>query len=138
MDEKDYEKLLDVAKSKLPEIETTTERLKIPELDILAEGNKTIIRNMFTIANILRRDPEQMMKYFMKHFATPGYIRNKKVILGRKILKPELKKTLTQYIEDFVICPVCQKPDTVIISNGAYGFLKCNACGSKTPIKIKL
>ena len=138
MDIKEYTKLLKEAKSKLPELEETTERLKVPEIDAISEGNKTVIRNLQAIAKVLNRDIEHIMKYFMKHFATPGVKKGKNVVLGRRILKPDLRKCLEQYIEDFVICPVCQKPDTELVSHGAYGYLKCHACGSKTPIKIKL
>ncbi|MEM4500203.1 MAG: translation initiation factor IF-2 subunit beta [Candidatus Woesearchaeota archaeon] len=136
--ESDYLRLLDKAYSQLPEVEEASMRLKIPKVEAEIEGNKTIIRNIRQIAKILNRDPEHLLKYFMKKYATPGQLLPKFGVLNRKVLLNELDKVVLQYLEEFVICPVCKSPDTIIISNGAYGTLTCKACGAKTTIKVKL
>ncbi len=138
MDEKEYLKLLRKAKQELPDVNEAASRLKVPKVEAIVEGNKTIIRNITQIAKVLNRDPEHLLKYFMKKYATPGVLKDRFGILGRRVNVKELDMVLNQYIEDFVICPVCKSPDTEIVAKGAYGTLVCKACGSKTPIKVKI
>ncbi|MEM1988436.1 MAG: translation initiation factor IF-2 subunit beta [Candidatus Woesearchaeota archaeon] len=138
MKEEEYLKLLEKAYSQIPQLDEASMRLKIPEVEAEIEGNKTLLRNIRQIAKIINRDPEHLLKYFMKKYATPGQLLPKFGVLNRKVPLNELDQVLKNYIDEFVICPVCKSPDTDIIPNGAYGTLKCKACGSKTTIKIKL
>ncbi len=127
----EYEKALDQAYEELPEVQETKQRLEIPKVKGLIQGNKTIISNFFNIANTVRRKPEHMFKYILKELATSGEIKGKYVIFNRKVSASSINEKIEKYIDEFVICKECGKPDTQLIKEGKYVFLKCLACGAK-------
>ncbi|HEX7482192.1 MAG TPA: translation initiation factor IF-2, partial [Candidatus Bathyarchaeia archaeon] len=45
------------------------------------------------------------------------------------------ERLLQRYLEGYVICPVCKRPDTKIVKEKRLSFLVCNACGAKSSIK---
>jgi len=49
--------------------------------------------------------------------------------------RASFERLLQRYMESFVICPVCKRPDTKIVKEKRLSFLVCNACGAKSSIK---
>lgn len=122
----------------LPESVFERERFEIPKIRGHIEGNKTVLSNFVQIAQDLRRPIDHFLKFVLKELATPGEIRNGLLVLGAKIPASRINEKIRQYAEEFVLCPDCGKPDTEIKKEGDFAFLKCSACGSKTPVKSKL
>ncbi|MBC8157071.1 translation initiation factor IF-2 [Armatimonadetes bacterium] len=83
----------------------------------------------------LRREPEKLLLYLNKELASAGYIAGERVFfLGRK--EPSSFGALIErYVKDYVICPVCQSPDTRTEKAKKLGFLVCEACGARSSIK---
>lgn len=133
-----YEKLLDRAKAKLPEITSTKERFEIPQVTGHIQGVKTVITNFAQICQMLHRPPEQLLKYLQRELATPAEIDGPRLVLGRKISSLIINKKVTQYCTDFVVCKECKKPDTQLFKEDRVLFLKCSACGAKQPVKAKI
>ncbi len=134
----DYEKLLDKAYSKIPKSTLAKERFEIPKVKGHIEGNKTIITNFNQICSILRRDPNHLLKYLQRELATPGNIIGHRLILGRKILSSLINSKIQKYVEDFVLCSECRKPDTKLERENKILMKKCMACGARHPIKAKI
>lgn len=134
-----YEKLLKKAREALPEsVKKTTERFDIPLAKGHIEGNRTIITNFTQIANTLRRDPQQLLKYLQRELATPAQIDGTRLILGRKIRSTLINQKIERYTKDFVLCRECKKPDTKLMKEGKILMIKCMACGARYPIKSKI
>ena len=134
-----YEQLLKRARERLPESVFEKERFEIPKVVGHLEGNKTILSNFLTIANVLRRPAEHLLKYVLKELATPGEIkRSGLLVLGAKHAASRINEKIKQYAHEFVLCPDCGKPDTEIKKEGDFSFMKCSACGSKHPVKSKI
>jgi translation initiation factor 2 subunit 2 len=133
-----YEKLLEKAKSNLPEIKQTTERFEIPKVTGHIQGNKTVISNFSLIAKILNRDQNHLLKYLLKELATPGNIDGPRLILGRKLPSSLINAKIAQYANEFVLCPVCKKSDTVLKKEERITMMKCTACGAKNPVRTKI
>lgn len=131
----EYEKLLDQAYEKLPEIEEGSDRFQIPRIDSLIQGNQTIIRNFSQIAEALRRDPKHLLKYLTREFATPGGFDGTRATFQSKILLRLMEKKLESYVKGYVLCKECKKPDTKLIREDRITFLKCDACGAKSSVK---
>ena len=53
----DYKEMLKAAKEKLPKVQAKSERFELPKIKGRVEGNKTIIVNLFQIADLLAREP---------------------------------------------------------------------------------
>lgn len=132
-----YEKLLEQAKAKLPEVKSTHERFEIPQVTGHIQGAKTVVNNFAQICQTLRRLPEQILKYLQRELATPAETDGPRLILGRKISSATINQKITQYSKDFVICRECRKPDTQLFREDRVTFLKCSACGAKQPVKAK-
>lgn len=110
-------------------------RLEIPKPQVIWVGQRTIFRNFMEFPKALRREPEKILLYLNKELASAGYIAGDRVIfLGRK--EPSsFDALLERYVRDYVICPVCQSPDTRTEKAKKLGFLVCEACGARSSIK---
>ncbi len=135
----EYEQLLERARERLPEAVVERERFEIPKVKGHVEGNKTIISNFSQIASTLRRPVEHLLKFILKELATPGEIsRAGLLVLGAKVPASRINDKIREYAYEFVLCPKDGKPDTDIIYEGEFAYLKCNACGNKQPVKSKI
>ena len=138
MTKADYEKLLKRIQDKISEKKTdTAERFELPAPDVMWEGQRTIFRNFMDFAKILRRDPDKVLQYLSKEFATPAERSGEKAIfVGRR--EPHDFVNLFQiYVKDYLECPTCKSPDTKIERQNRISFLVCEACGAKSSLKGK-
>ena len=122
----------------MPEAVFEKERFEIPKIRGHIEGNRTIVSNFTQIAGTLRRAVEHLLKYLFKELATPGIKRGSEIVFGAKVAASRINDKIRQYAHEFVFCPDCGKPDTEILHEGEFAFLKCSACGSKHPVKAKI
>jgi translation initiation factor 2 subunit 2 len=134
----DYEKMLDGAYKDLPESNKKQERFEIPKVRGHIQGNRTIISNFYQIATTLRRPPEHLLKFILKELATPGELKKQGVIIGSKIPASRINEKIEKYVELFVLCKECGKPDTKLSKEAGFLFLKCLACGAKQSVKTKI
>jgi len=44
------------------------------------------------------------------------------------------RKLIERYVKEYVICPVCKRPDTVLVKEKRLMFLVCEACGAKSSV----
>lgn len=134
----DYKKALKRGMENLPEAVFEKERFEIPKVKGHLQGNKTVISNFKQIASTLRRPAEHLMKYVLRELATPGDLRPAGLVMGAKIAASRINEKIKQYAHEFVLCPECGKPDTQLIKEGELMYMKCQACGSKKPVKSKI
>ena len=134
----DYTELLKRARRNLPESGKNHKRFEVPEVKGHIQGNRTIISNFRQIASVLGRKPEHLLKYLLKELATPGELKKKGLILGRRVSSQMINKKIKQYVNEFVICKECKKPDTKLVRENCITFIKCQACGAKHPVKTRI
>jgi len=130
-----YEALLKRARSQLPEITSKRERLEIPKLHYSVIGMRTVIHNFKEIAEVLNRDPQHILKFLTGELATAATTQESRVIFQGKFPRETLEKLLQRYMETFVVCPVCKRPDTKIVKEKRLSFLVCEACGAKSAVR---
>ncbi|MEK6932259.1 MAG: translation initiation factor IF-2 subunit beta [Nanoarchaeota archaeon] len=133
-----YEELLKKAKDSLPELKLSSGRFEVPKAIGHLQGNKTIISNFTAIAKTFNRAQEHLLKYLLRELASPGNIDGPRLILGRKIPASLINEKIKQYAEEFVLCYVCKKPDTIITREDRITVIKCTACGAKHPIRSRI
>ena len=137
-DFQEYKRKLDYLFINLKKSDSTGERFEIPKCEGRVEGNKTIISNFTQLVSMLRRKPEHLAKFLMRELAAPGQIENERLILNRKLNSQIINEKLEQYTKEFVLCSQCGKPDTELIKEKEFLFLKCLACGAKTSVRSKI
>ena len=133
-----YEDLLNTAYKKLPEVTEARTRFETPKVMGHLQGNRTIISNFYQIAAKLNRPAEHILKYILKELATPGDLKKNGVIIGAKISATRINEKIEKYVEEYVICGDCGKPDTKLLKEGNYLFRKCLACGGKQCVNAKV
>jgi len=133
-----YDELLERAYKNVKVVQTNGERFNIPNVSGEVSGNNTIITNIKSIAEYIRRPLEHLAKFLIKELATPGEIENDRLILKTRLSSSRVNEKVETYVNLFVLCPECKKPDTEIVSEKGIKFKHCLACGAKTPIKRKI
>lgn len=131
-----YENLLKRIQSKTVNQEKkSVPRLELPRPDIIWVGRKTIFRNFADFPKVMRRDPEKVLLYLAKEFGSAAYIAGEKGIFVGKKEPSAFMSLFERYMKEYVMCPVCNSPDTKIERVKRLSFLVCEACGAKSSIK---
>lgn len=131
----EYEEMLKRAYSQLPPEVFEHKRFEFPKAKSTIAGSKTFLYNFNEICDILNRDPRHLLKYLSKEMATAGSTDGVRVVFQGKFNRDSLEHLINSYTEQFVICPVCKRPDTKIKKEKRLYFLVCAACGAKSSIK---
>ncbi len=133
-----YEELLEKAYGEVKVVGGKGERFEIPKVEGQVSGNNTIITNFLSISSYLRRPAEHLSKFLQKELAIFTRIDGSRLVLKTKLNSMKVNEKIEKYSKEFVICPVCGKPDTEMISDKGIKFKHCLACGAKSPIKYHL
>ena len=133
----DYDKLLDRARSQVPEdaFNKSGERFQVPDVQLLVQGNRSIWQNFQEIINVLNRPGKEVLKFVSGQLGTAGSIEGGNALFNGKFNVEQVAEVLNRYIESYVTCPVCTRPDTDISKDGAADYLTCSACGARTSIR---
>lgn len=131
----EYKENLERARSMIPKKVFEFERFTLDKVDLYGEGNRTIIQNFKDISDTLNRDPNHVLKYLSRELATRGNYQGGRAIFIGKFTDYLINALVKRYLEKYVICPVCERPDTRLLKEGKFLFLKCDACGAKESVK---
>lgn len=132
---KDYEKMLKEGLAKLPKHTTSDVRFEVSKPQIHLAGNQTFINNFNEMANMMRRDPKHLAKYLSRELAVPNSIDGNRLVLQGKIYSSIIEKKIESYLNEYVYCKECGKPDTHLEKHDRIFLLKCDACGAKQTVK---
>jgi translation initiation factor 2 subunit 2 len=130
----DYIKLLDRVYENLPKATGTGERFEIPKVVGIRMGRRTIIQNFGEISSKINRDPYHLLKFLSGEMATAASLDGARAIFQGRFDVQTVTRLLTIYAQRYVICPICNRPDTKIEKEGRYLFLRCEACGARSSI----
>ena len=131
----EYEQLLNRAIDQLPPEVFEHKRFKIPKAYSDIQGNRTFIKNFKDVSEDLNRDPQHVLKFLLRELGTAGNLEGSRAILQGKFTHYLINEILEDYVEKYVICHECNRPDTKIIREDRIFILKCAACGAKSPLK---
>lgn len=135
-----YENLLEEAYEKVKPIKASEafDRFEIPKANSQIHGNKTYVDNFLQICSYIRRQPDHVMKFLSKELAAFSRMESDRLMLNRKIQSGQINEKIRLYIEEFVMCKECKKPDTELVKQGDYMFIHCLACGAKHSVRSKI
>jgi translation initiation factor 2 subunit 2 len=135
MDINNYQELLDKGYENIPDNVKKLSRFEIPKVQIRIEAKNTYITNFNKIINTLNRDRKHFIVEFLKKVGTMGEMRGQHLFLKGVYKEQVLNRLIELYSKTFVLCKICNKPDTEIQKEGKKRFLKCTACGAHEEIK---
>jgi translation initiation factor 2 subunit 2 len=133
----DYELLLERAKKKLPHTLESHDRFQVPEADVMIEGKTTVIRNFGDIADALRREPDHLLGYLLRELGTAGSMEGRRVVFKGKVAVAQVADRIKNYVDEYVLCSECSRPDTKIVKDGRILILVCETCGAHRPVHVK-
>ena len=130
--------MLDEAYKKVKIVDISKERFEIPKVEGTIANKNTIITNIYSIADKIRRPAEQLAKFLQKTLAVYASLEPNRLVLKTQINSAKVNEKVELFVKEFVICDECKKPDTEIISEKGIKYKSCLACGAKSPIKRKI
>ena len=137
MDLYNYDKLLERAYEKIPDNVKQSSRFEIPKVQIRIESKNTFITNFNKIINTLNRDARHFLGIFLKTAGTMGEIRGQQLFMKGIFKEQVLNRLIESYTKTYVLCEICNKPDTEIQREAKKLYLKCGACGARRVIREK-
>jgi len=130
-----YAQLLARAKKALPDALSSGERFQVPTPDIVYEGKTTILRNFEDIVQAIRRDPDMVLTYLLRELGTAGTLEGRRVVFKSKVTSLGVEERIKSYVEAYVLCQECGRPDTRLVKEDRIAMLECDACGARRPVK---
>jgi|SRR5208282_254254 translation initiation factor 2 subunit 2 len=130
----EYTKLLEKAYLNLPKNTGTGERFEIPKVVGIRMGRRTIVQNFGEISNVINRDPHHLLKFLSREMATAASLDGNRAIFQGKFDVNSVTRLLNIYAQRYVICPICNRPDTKMEKEGRFLFLRCEACGARSSV----
>jgi len=129
-----YEEMLDRALAKTS-VGKAQSRLEVPPVISNTEGMKTIVSNLDKIAQVLMRDQGHILKYIVRRLATSGFPVGDKVLLKGKFGRDQLNSIIHEYMDEYVVCSVCKRPDTSLVKEKGIIYLVCSSCGAREAVR---
>ena len=130
MSDLDYHKLLKKIQSITSTKSVGEDRFKMPKADIFYEGNTTVLRNFDKITDTLNREANHLLKFFLGSVGTAGERSGGRIIFQGKIPAKTLQDKLVEYVDIYVLCSECNRPDTHLVKKGRTILIRCDACGA--------
>lgn len=110
----------------------STLRGKLPNLKIVYSGKSTIISNYTSVIGQLKRDSSHFTKFISSKLGVKTRRKDSTLTIHKRLSKPKLEEVVEQYVESYIICPACGKPDTALDTSKEDDVLDCVACGTST------
>ena len=129
-----YEALLDEAYETVVAVESS-ERFEVIPVKGHHEVIRTIITNFSQVAACVRRQPSHLIKFLSKELACSTEVSGDRLILSRKLSSKVVNEKVNKYVDIFVLCKNCSKPDTELSDSGNNGMsVRCLACGNNSEV----
>ena len=130
MSDLDYNELLKKVQSITSTKSVEEDRFKMPKADIFYEGNTTVLRNFDKITDTLNRESNHLLKFFLGSIGTAGEISGGRITFQGKIPARAIQDKLLEYVNTYVLCSECNRPDTHLVKKGRTILIRCDACGA--------
>jgi len=131
----DYMEGLERAMKTMPAAKGTEDRFVIPTPKIFYEGKTTVLENFVSIADTLNRNPEHLIKFMLQEMGTAGKIEGQHAVFQGKFSEDTMERLVDSYVQEYVICSECHRPDTQLVKSDRILMLKCEACGAHRPVR---
>jgi len=130
-----YIEILDRALSQLSASSAASDsRFVLPTLKVFTEGNTTIFENFCVICDYINREKAHVMKFLLNELGTAGKIVGERVIFQGRFSVDAVRDQIQRYMNEYVLCWECKKPDSHFEKLDRVWVLKCDACGAIRPI----
>ena len=137
MVESDYKELLKRVIEIAPKKEVSEDRFKLPKAEVFYEGNTTVIKNFDKISDAVNREADLILKFLLGGLGTAGEREGSRIVFQGKIPAKSIQDKLKEYIDTYVMCSECNRPDTHLVKQGRTMLIRCDACGAFRSVKSR-
>ena len=130
----DYESSLDRAMDNVPDIESSGERLSVPDAQAQKDGAFTRLTNLQDIADTLSRETDHVHRFVQRELGTNGKLEDGVGRYNGNFSGSDFDATIQSYVETYVLCGECGLPDTRLVTENRTPMLRCDACGAFRPV----
>ena len=130
-----YEDQLDRALDAVPDLATDEDRLSVPDPSVQRDGAFTRLVNLPTIADALSRDAEHLHRAIQRELGTNGQWTGSQARYNGTFTEGDFAAALESYVEEYVTCSECGRPDTRLVTEDRNQMLRCTACGAFRPVR---
>lgn len=110
-------------------------RYKMEKIELIKQGSQFVFTNVDNISLALHREPQQLVSFLKKYFASAFIYKNNVAKSSKTDLTAfSLQEAIYQYIETDVLCKKCKLPETVVKKDKKKTHICCQACGHKLEI----
>jgi translation initiation factor 2 subunit 2 len=128
-----YEALLERAHETVKPMEVS-ERFEVMKVKGHHQGSKTLISNFPQVLSHIRRSQGHVMKFLSKELASQMEFSNGTLTFSRRLSSKDINEKIGKYVQQFVLCKKCKKPDTELTAQDSKTLVKCLACGEKREV----
>jgi len=111
-------------------------RYKMPILSVKHKKNHTIITNSIDISRALKTQHCYMSKYFAIELGTQSMSSDTGISLRGVHSANMLTTVLNKFIEQFILCSSCHKPEIDYYKGRKKVIVCCRACGHKSTLNM--
>ena len=130
-----YDALLNRAIAKTPNHDLSGERFVVPRPRTFIEGRTTVWDNFEEIRQKLNRDADHFVKHLLRELGTAGKVEGNRLVLNGRFTAETIGALVDDYVNEYVRCAECGRPDTKLIKYDRVTTLKCDACGAQRSIQ---
>jgi len=130
-----YQKLLQRARKDLPTPASDGERFHVPPAEVIYEGKTTIVRNFGEILDKINRASDHTVPILLREMGTAGNYDGGRLILQARVSETVIGERIQKYVDTYVTCGECGRPDTHLVKEERTTVVKCDACGGHRPVK---
>jgi translation initiation factor 2 subunit 2 len=130
-----YDSLLNRAISKSPVLVGSGERFVVPRPRTFIEGRTTVWDNFEEIREKLNREADHFVKHVLREMGTAGKVEGNRLVLQGRFTSETLAAMVDDYVNEYVRCAECGRPDTKLVKYDRVLTLKCDACGAQRSIQ---
>jgi len=132
-----YKDLLKRVVESVPKKEIDDDRFKLPKAEVFYEGNTTVIKNFDKISDAINREPDLVLKFLLGGLGTAGEMSGPRAVFQGKIPARSIQDKIKDYIDTYVMCSECNRPDTHLVKKGRQTLIRCDACGAFRSVKSR-
>jgi len=130
-----YREMLRRVYAKLPKRRVVkATRFEIPAPVVTVVGGRTILHNFKDICEAMNREARHFLKFLTREMGAPAVAEDERAVFKGRFSEDTFRKLIERYVREYVICPVCKRPDTVLVKEKRLMFLVCEACGAKSSV----
>ncbi|KAF9918567.1 hypothetical protein FBU30_000137 [Linnemannia zychae] len=112
-------------------------RTNNPQKEPITIPASTQIQNLTAVARALNRPLEYISKFFELELDLTGVMEDRQrwfKLCDAELTEQELMMVLDKFIRRFVLCFVCNNPETALIVFNTHIMKECGACGQSTRV----